>query len=111
MRWPGTITAFALFAAVLLAPFSAPAKIGGGDVTYEPKGAGKVLFQHEYHTVLKGMKCNNCHYKTFQMRGGDSKYKMDMATLTKGQFCGSCHEGKKAFDVKDVNSCKRCHKD
>ncbi|MDH4162360.1 MAG: hypothetical protein OEW15_06680 [Nitrospirota bacterium] len=96
---------------LLFVPVTAVAKIGGGDVTYEPKGAGKVVFQHEYHVNLKGMKCNSCHYKTFQMRGGESQYKMDMATLTKGMFCGSCHDGKKAFAVKDAASCKHCHKE
>lgn len=94
---------------VALAPF-ASAKIGGDDITYSPKGAGKVTFRHEYHVQIKGMKCNSCHYKTFQMAGKDS-YKMDMATLTKGKFCGTCHDGSKAFDVKDAQNCKRCHAD
>jgi len=33
-----------------------------------------------------------------------------MSALTKGAFCGKCHDGTKAFDVKAENSCKRCHK-
>ncbi len=94
----------------ILAPLTALSKVGGGDITYRPKGAAKVTFNHEYHVSLKGQRCNNCHYKTFQMTGG-AEYKMDMATLTKGKFCGSCHDGRKAFDVKDANGCKRCHKD
>jgi c(7)-type cytochrome triheme protein len=101
----------AVAALLITLPFGAAAKVGGGDVTYEPKGAGKVVFAHDYHVNLKGQKCSNCHYKTFQMKGGESAYKMDMSLLTKGQFCGSCHDGKKAFDVKDANSCKRCHKE
>jgi len=96
---------------IVLAPLAAVAKIGGGDVEYKPKGAGKVVFAHEYHVNLKGQKCSNCHYKTFQMKGGDAAYKMDMSTLTKGQFCGSCHNGQKGFDLKSPDSCKRCHKD
>ncbi len=99
-----------LTGALLLAPAVARAKVGGGDITYAPKGAGKVVFNHEYHVGLKGQHCNNCHYKTFQMTGG-AEYKMDMSTLTKGKFCGTCHDGRKAFDVKDANSCRRCHKD
>lgn len=105
-----TFILITVLAVLLAVPPDAWSKIGGGDVTYAPKGAGKVLFQHEYHVKLKGMKCNNCHYKTFQMRGGDA-YKMDMGTLTKGQFCGICHDGKKAFDVKAPQGCVRCHKD
>jgi c(7)-type cytochrome triheme protein len=93
----------------LLLPGIAGSKIGGDDITYNPKGAAKVVFQHEYHVNVKGMKCNNCHYQKFQMRG-NSAYAMDMGTLTKGQFCGSCHDGTKAFDVKDAANCGRCHK-
>ncbi len=99
-----------LTCAFVIAPLTAFSKVGGGDITYTPKGADKVTFNHEYHVSLKGQRCNNCHYRTFQMKGG-AEYKMDMATLTKGKFCGSCHDGKKAFDVKDANSCKRCHKE
>ncbi|MDA8098693.1 MAG: cytochrome c3 family protein [Nitrospiraceae bacterium] len=101
----------ALIIAVAIAPFTSFAKVGGEDITYSPKGVGKVVFRHELHVSQKGQKCTDCHYKTFQMRGGDSAYKMDMATLTKGQFCGSCHNGKKAFDVKESANCNRCHKD
>lgn len=101
----------ALFALILsLLPLTAISKVGGGDITYTPKAANKVVFQHEYHVRLKGMRCNNCHYKTFQMRG-NSEYSMDMTTLTKGKFCGSCHDGTKAFSVKDAAVCARCHKD
>ncbi|NTW67159.1 MAG: hypothetical protein HGB21_12785, partial [Nitrospirae bacterium] len=57
---------------IILAPLTALPKIGGGDVEYKPKGAGKVVFAHDYHVSLKGQKCSNCHYKTFQMKGGDA---------------------------------------
>jgi c(7)-type cytochrome triheme protein len=96
--------------ACIQSPFAAPAKVGGGDIVYKPKGAAPVLFNHEYHVNLKGQRCNSCHYKTFQMTGG-AEFKMDMSLLTKGKFCGICHNGKTAFDVKDANTCKRCHKD
>ena len=104
-----TIVATAFLAgAMTLAPFTALSKVGGGDVEFNPKGAGKVLFKHEQHVTLKGFKCNDCHYKTFQM--GGTSYKIEMSALTKGAFCGKCHDGTKAFDVKAENSCKRCHK-
>jgi c(7)-type cytochrome triheme protein len=109
MRLSSLITAVVV-GACILAPFIAFSKVGGGDITYTPKGASHVVFNHEYHVSLKAQRCNNCHYKTFQMTGG-AEYKMDMSLLTKGKFCGLCHDGKKAFDVKDASSCKRCHKD
>jgi c(7)-type cytochrome triheme protein len=30
--------------------------------------------------------------------------------LTKGSFCGKCHNGEKSFDVKDTKNCVKCHK-
>ncbi|NTW59083.1 MAG: hypothetical protein HGA43_07945 [Nitrospirae bacterium] len=98
-----------LAGAMALAPLTALAKVGGGDVEFSPKGSGRVLFKHESHVNNKGFKCSDCHYKTFQM--GGTSYKIEMSALTKGAFCGNCHDGTKAFDVKDANSCKRCHKD
>ncbi len=105
----GFFVATALAAVVVFCSGIAAAKVGGGDVEYKPKGAGKVLFQHEYHVKLKGMRCNSCHYKPFQMSTGS--YKMKMETLTKGQFCGLCHNGKDAFDLVSEKNCKRCHED
>jgi c(7)-type cytochrome triheme protein len=103
--WAGLFLA----GAIVLSPLTALPKVGGGDIEFKPKGAGMVTFKHEQHVNYKGFKCADCHYKTFQM--GGTSYKMDMSALTKGAFCGKCHEGTKAFDVKDANSCKRCHKD
>jgi len=103
--WVGMLLALA----IALAPLTALSKVGGGDIDFKPKGAGSVTFKHEQHVNYKGFKCADCHYKTFQM--GGTSYKMDMSALTKGAFCGKCHDGKKAFDAKDANSCKRCHKD
>jgi c(7)-type cytochrome triheme protein len=101
-------TAF-LAGAMALAPLTALSKVGGGDVAFNPKGSGMVVFKHESHVSYKGLKCADCHYKTFQM--GGTSYKIDMSALTKGAFCGKCHDGIRAFDVKDANSCKRCHRD
>jgi c(7)-type cytochrome triheme protein len=107
MKTP-VLTAAFLVGLIALAPIGAEAKVGGGDVEFSPKGAGAVVFKHENHVNYKGFKCADCHYKTFQM--GGTSYKIDMSALTKGAFCGKCHNGQKAFDVKDANTCKRCHK-
>ena len=34
--------------------------------------------------------------------------KVTMAQMQKGQSCGACHNGKRAFDVK--GNCDNCHK-
>jgi len=81
---------------------------GGGDLTYKPKGAKPVTFSHEQHVTVKELKCSACHNHTFQMAKDSDK--MDMAKLTKGEFCGHCHNGERVFDVKDKANCTRCHK-
>jgi c(7)-type cytochrome triheme protein len=83
-------------------------KVGGGNLTYAPKNALPVIFNHKNHVNDKGLKCTGCHYQVFQMAQGS--YKMEMKMLTKGYFCGKCHNGQKGFDVKDRKNCIRCHK-
>ena len=105
-------TAFALACFMLLSfmPLSAFSgdKVGGGDLTFTPKNARNVVFSHNIHVTVKGLKCTGCHYQVFQMTKGS--YKMDMSKMTKGDFCGKCHNGQKSFDVKDPKNCERCHK-
>ncbi len=99
-----------LFLFICLAvPVGAAAQgVGGGDLTFSPKGVGQVVFSHNTHVNVKGLKCTGCHYQVFQMNKGS--YKMDMDKLTKGSFCGKCHNGQKSFDVKDSKNCAKCHK-
>lgn len=84
------------------------ASTGGGDLTFKPKNAKPVLFSHEKHVDQKKKKCSSCHYHVFQMAKGS--YKMDMSKMTKGEFCGICHNGERSFDVKDKSKCDMCHK-
>ena len=100
-----------LLLAILLPVFflrPAPAAVGGGDITFKPDTDKPVFFSHEKHVDEKKKKCSACHYHVFQMEKGS--YKMDMSKITKGEFCGICHNGKRSFDVKDKSSCDKCHK-
>jgi len=91
------------------APLGAFAQtVGGGDLTFTPNNAKRVVFSHQMHVNGKGLKCTGCHYQVFQMSKGS--YKMDMSKITKGDFCGKCHNGQKSFDVKDSQNCSKCHK-
>jgi c(7)-type cytochrome triheme protein len=93
----------------LVVPITVSAqKVGGGDLTFTPKNASQVVFSHEKHVQEKGLKCTGCHYQIFQMAQGS--YKMDMSKITKGDFCGKCHNGQKGFDAKDQKNCSRCHR-
>ncbi len=83
--------------------------VGGGDIVFTPADPAvrPVLFSHEKHVIAKGITCTSCHYHIFQMAKGS--HEMNMEKITKGLFCGTCHNGSRAFDVKDPHNCKRCH--
>jgi len=83
-------------------------RVGGGDMTFSPKNASPVVFSHEKHVNEKGIKCTGCHYQIFQMTQGSNK--IDMSKITKGDLCGKCHNGQKAFGAKDEKNCVRCHR-
>ncbi len=107
MTWK--ITALVFVFCFMLPPAS-PAQLltGGGNVRYEPKGAGPVLFNHEKHVKANGRTCTKCHYGVFQMEKGSNR--MNMSKITKGNFCGTCHNGRIAFDVDHRAHCSKCHK-
>ena len=75
--------------------------VGPGKTVEFEKG-GKVIFDG---TVHKAAKCNECHPAVFKMKkGGDM---MTMKDMEAGKYCGTCHNGTKAFAVKE---CAKCHK-
>jgi c(7)-type cytochrome triheme protein len=97
-----------LLAGWLSMPAAAGAQVGGGDLTFTPRDTLPVVFSHEKHVREKAIRCADCHYKFFQMAHGS--FKMNMDKMNKAMFCGSCHDGQKAFDVKDSRNCSRCHR-
>lgn len=102
---------FVLIAAlylVLSAGMAVAQMAGGGDLTFKPQNAKPVIFSHALHVNVKELKCSACHNHTFLMSKDSDK--MDMSKITKGQFCGHCHNGERSFDVKDKANCERCHK-
>jgi c(7)-type cytochrome triheme protein len=103
-----------LFTAMILICLSLPMdlsahRVGGGDIVFRPAAPGvkQVLFSHEMHVTRKSIKCSRCHYEIFEMAKGS--YGMTMEKITKGEFCGMCHNGRNAFDVHDKMHCDRCH--
>ncbi len=99
---------FIVAGVLILCTAAVAQKVGGGDIKFTPKNASPVVFSHEAHVKGKGIKCTGCHYQIFHMAQGS--YKMDMSKLTKGDFCGKCHNGQKSFDVKSPDNCVKCHK-
>lgn len=65
---------------------------------------GKIHFSGKIHADAKN-KCMDCHPKIFKMKKGSMKVK---APHKPGEWCGNCHDGKKAF-AQTPENCKKCH--
>ena len=65
---------------------------------------GKVTFEGKTHADA-GKKCADCHPGIFQMKKGSIGMK---APHEPGKLCGTCHDGKTAFEQK--TNCAKCHK-
>jgi c(7)-type cytochrome triheme protein len=59
-------------------------------------------FNHEMHSKLSG--CKGCHPGIFPMNAGATR--VTMQDVSKGLYCGACHDGEKAFSSSE---CNRCH--
>ena len=103
MRLAGIV---AMVLAATLSVGSVMAAPPGKPVEYAGGGKGKVVFDGKVHAD-KGAKCPDCHPKTWPMKKGAA---MKMAEMDKGNACGTCHDGKKAFKTNDPAACGKCHK-
>jgi c(7)-type cytochrome triheme protein len=82
------------------------AKAGGGDISFEVKGSGTVMFSHDSHLSAGKLQCTDCHASLYVTN--EKHKKATMKQMQQGKSCGACHNGKKAFDVK--GGCNTCHK-
>lgn len=99
----GTLVTLAV-ALLLLAAVPSLAK-GGGDITYPGKTQPAVTFSHDKHA--EGMKCTECHTRIWPMKKGQTPF--TMADIEAGKFCGTCHDGTKAFSATAEADCMKCH--
>lgn len=104
MKMMRTLMVFAAACAFIGGAMASPS---GMQVEYAGGPMGKVTFDGKVHAD-KGLKCDACHTKIFQMKKGTAK--MTMAAINKGEFCGTCHNGTKAFKASDPKTCTKCHK-
>jgi len=94
--------------AVMLYPLTALSVPPGLTPTWPTKTMGSVVFDGTVHAD-RGLGCDACHVGgMFQTRKDATPMNMD--AIKTEQYCGSCHNGTKAFGTKDSKSCKRCHK-
>lgn len=81
----------------------------GGDIIFkDTKKFAPVLFSHAKHKAA-GNQCTDCHDGIFQKRKGsaDARNAVTMKAMKQGKYCGTCHNGDKAFKVS--RTCKKCH--
>ena len=90
---------------VLMCAGVAFAVVGGGDVTMKNKG-GEATFSHEAHVDAAGLQCQDCHAKLYT--NARQHKAVTMKAMEQGKSCGSCHDGKEAFSVKE--NCEKCHR-
>src|SRR3990172_8049979 len=81
---------------------------GGGEIYYT-KPLKSVLFSHKLHVEERGLGCDRCHTKLFEMQALAAQERSDftMSSLYKGKYCGACHNGTMAFASN--TQCARCH--
>lgn len=73
------------------------------------RSPGLVTFSHDTHVDLDRPECTNCHSGPFEIlkaRQGHSPMRVELDMHAR-QRCGACHDGRKAFGVKE--DCASCH--
>jgi c(7)-type cytochrome triheme protein len=80
-----------------------------GDIVYVRKAQGMddippAVFPHWIHRMQ--YKCGACHEALFKMKAGANETTMEM--MQEGKSCGTCHNGKVAFES-NFDTCLRCH--
>jgi len=79
----------------------------GRTLEWDGNGGGAVVFDGTLHSS-KGAVCTDCHPKLFMMKQGSTE--ITMKKMFRGEACGGCHNGERAFDAKDLKTCRRCHR-
>ena len=67
-------------------------------------GLPPAVFPHWVHRVR--FTCKTCHMDLFEPEAGANE--ITMADISAGRSCGTCHNGRVAFDA-GFGSCQRCH--
>jgi c(7)-type cytochrome triheme protein len=70
----------------------------GSIVFKDTKSFAPVVFSHKSHKSAS-LGCADCHDVMFKKQRGstDRNNALTMKSLSEGEFCGSCHNGKQAF--------------
>lgn len=78
----------------------------GKSLEFKGSSEGNVIFDGTTHKNA-GLTCSDCHNQEIFPKMKQGTVKITMSDLFAGKYCGRCHDGKKAFMIKD--NCTRCH--
>ena len=79
----------------------------GVAMTQSGDSPGQVTFKHETHVDAAKPMCTSCHPREFRiLKESAPRPRITHTEMDKGHYCGSCHNGKKAFALDD---CAACH--
>lgn len=73
---------------------------------FKGSSMGTVVFDGTAHKNA-GLTCSDCHNPAVFPKMKQGTVKITMNDLYAGKYCGKCHDGKKAFQIKE--NCARCH--
>jgi c(7)-type cytochrome triheme protein len=81
------------------------------DVVFDktPESPGKVTFRHASHVDTERPSCSSCHTEQFKMVRWDAT-PVEELDMHDRRYCGACHDGQKAFDLKSGDNCSTCHR-
>lgn len=76
-------------------------------LTQSGDSPGPVIFNHISHVDSDKPSCTSCHPREFRILKSDAGKRPAITheQMEKGHFCGTCHDGKKAFAMEDCTSC------
>lgn len=66
-----------------------------------------VTFRHATHVEYESGRCTGCHPRLYRILGPTPAF--THRDMNDGGSCGTCHDGKHAFDVRAKESCRSCH--
>jgi c(7)-type cytochrome triheme protein len=78
----------------------------GKALEFKNSSMGTVKFDGEVHKKA-GINCKECHNDSMFPKMKQGTVKITMEQIYAGKLCGTCHNGKKAFEAKA--NCQRCH--
>lgn len=79
---------------------------GGKKLEFSGSQEGTVTFDGSAHKNA-GLVCSDCHNPEMFPKMKQGTIKITMNDLYAGKYCGKCHDGKRAFLIKEY--CTRCH--